>query len=470
MGVCLFSNLKPMKDFTDTICAPSTPPGRSGLAVVRVSGSQAVSLVNRIFQANKPFESLPFRRALLGRILDPRDGSEIDEAIVTCFQSPHSYTGEDMCEFSLHGSPVLISALLDCLCALGARLAEPGEFTMRAFLHGRIDLTQAEAVRDIIDATTLYQAQVAARQRSGAFAQQIRPMKESLIEIIVNLESAVEFADEDLPVTSRDTISKRLEAIRSQLQEGIKSFRSGKIIRDGFSLAVIGRPNVGKSSLFNALLAQDRSIVTEMPGTTRDLVSEFTNIGGIPVHLQDTAGIHNSGSFVERLGIDRSVQAIADADAVLLVADVSRPLSQQDLELKERVQPFRCFAVLNKSDLPCFWSPEEKRDFAGAWPFAEVSAKTMAGIEDLRAKILEQIFGAGVSKYGILVTNLRHCRNMEAAEEGLARAATALRDGLSEEFALADLHRGLRNLGEITGETGVEDLLTEIFSRFCVGK
>ena len=252
---------------------------------------------------------------MLGRIVDPRDGSEIDEAIATCFPSPNSYTGEDMVEFSLHGSPVLIAALLDCLCALGARLAEPGEFTMRAFLHGRMDLTQAEAVRDIIDATTLYQAQVAARQRSGELAQQLQAVKRAAdrYHCEPRIGSGVCGGRSSAGIHG-SSWRRSLGKFGSELRSWIDSFRQGRIIRDGFSMAVVGRPNVGKSSVFNALLAQDRSIVTEIPGTTRDLVSEFTNIGGIPVRLLDTAGIHDSQDHIEKLGIDRSLQAIADAD------------------------------------------------------------------------------------------------------------------------------------------------------------
>jgi tRNA modification GTPase len=376
-----------------------------------------------------------------------------------------------MCEYSLHGSPVLVSALLDCLCSEGARLAEPGEFTLRAFLHGRIDLTQAEAVRDIIDATTRYQAQVAGRQRSGWIAREIKPIKEMLIEAIVDLESAVEFADQELPAGSRRSVAGKLGSAREKLQTWIDTFRRGRIIRDGFSLAVVGRPNVGKSSLFNALLSENRAIVTDIPGTTRDLISEYTNIGGVPVRLLDTAGIHESGGCIEKIGMDRSRQAIADADAVLLVSDTSRLLSSEDLVLKTMLQDLRCLVVLNKADLPCRWSRDEKDEFCGVFPCAQVSAKTLSGIEALRERILEQIFGgSGIPSDGMLVTNLRHCRCLEAAAEDLSKAIAALENGLSEEFALTDLHRCLRRFGEITGETGVEDLLSEIFSRFCIGK
>jgi tRNA modification GTPase len=460
-----------MKDLGDTICALSTAPGRSGMAVVRLSGPLSFSLISQVFRTKNLFKRLPPRRAMLGLIVNPSDGSAIDEGIATCFPSPHSYTGEDMTEFSLHGSPILIATLLDCLCSLGARLAEPGEFTLRAFLHGRIDLAQAEAIRDVIDATTLYQAQVAGRQRSGALSQHLGPVKDSLITIIVNLESAVEFVEEDLPLSSRETLVRQIEAAQAQLRSWIDSYRRGRIIKDGFSMAVVGRPNTGKSSIFNALLAQNRSIVAEVPGTTRDLVSEFTNLGGIPVRLHDTAGIHHSDDHVERLGIDRSLQAIADADSILLVVDTSRPPSPQDLSLKKQLGDLSCIAVMNKSDLPLQWSSAEMKEFGGDWPYVEVSAKTGSGIEELRSVILDGILGAGaMPRDGMLVTNLRHCHNLEAAEKALARAATALQNGLSEEFALIDLHSGLGSLGAITGDTHVEDLLTEIFSRFCVGK
>jgi tRNA modification GTPase len=287
-----------MRNLSDTICALSTPPGRSGIAVIRVSGTQSIDIFRKIFVPKKPLEQVPHRHALLGKIEEPRGGYEIDEAIATCFASPNSYTGEDMVEFSLHGNPVLVTALLDCLSEQGARLAEPGEFTMRAFLHGRLDLAQAEAVNDIISATTLYQAQVAARQRSGALSRQLKPLKELLVDIIVNLESAIEFVEEDLPTASREALVQQLGRVRQQLREWIATYRQGRIIKEGFSMAVVGKPNVGKSSVFNALLAQNRSIVTELPGTTRDLVSEFTNLEGIPVRLQDTAGIQDRKSVV----------------------------------------------------------------------------------------------------------------------------------------------------------------------------
>ncbi len=463
--------VKSMKDLKDTICALSTAPGRSGIAVVRVSGPESHSICRRLFHGGILGKAPPHKYAMLGSIIDPRDGSEIDEAMVLFFHAPKSYTREDMAEISIHGNPVLAGALLDCLCAVGARLAEPGEFTMRAFLSGRIDLTQAEAIRDVIDAATLYQARIAGRQRSGELAKQLSPVKKLLVDVIVNLESAVEFVEENLTLETRASVMGKIKQAQEQLQSWVNSYRQGKIIREGFVLAVVGRPNVGKSSIFNALLAQDRSIVTDRPGTTRDLVSEITSLGGIPVRLLDTAGIHESNDFVEKIGVDRSLRAIAEADAVLLVADISRPYSARDRDLKSRLGNLGWIAVLNKSDLPSAWSEEDKKNFVGNLPWMEVSAKTQSGIEQLRKIILERILGSStLQQEGIIITNLRHCRNLEDGVKSLAQARSALEDGLSEEFALVDLHNALRAVGAITGEVHAENLLDEIFSRFCIGK
>jgi tRNA modification GTPase len=460
-----------MKDQADTICALSTPPGRSGIAIVRVSGLQSHSLFQRIFVPDRIFDQLPLRHALLGKVRDPIGGGEVDEAIAICSASPNSYTGEDMVEFSLHGSPVLITVLLESLCKLGARLADPGEFTMRAFLHGRLDLSQAEAINDVINATTLFQAQVAGRQRSGALARQLKPLKEMLIQIEVNLESAVEFAEEDLALDSRDSIAQQLGHVRRQLIDWIESYRRGRVIKEGISMAIVGRPNVGKSSLFNALLAQNRSIVAEMPGTTRDLISEFTSLGGIPVRLLDTAGIQSTEDHVEKMGIERSYQAIADADAILFVVDVSQPPTQQDWDIRQHLADFSCMVIFNKLDMGICWSKDEKRSLAGCWPEIEASAKTGFGIRELQADILHSVLGvSGVDQESVFVTNLRHLRSLEEAKLDLDRACNALQNGLSEEFALIDLRNCLRSLGTITGESSVEDLLGEIFSRFCIGK
>jgi len=459
-----------MDDLNDTICALSTAAGRSGLAVVRVSGTKSLEIFHQIFRS--PNRQLPQpRMILIGNVVDPGNGDVIDEATAVFYRSPKSYTGEDMTEYSIHGSPVLIAMLLNSICSLGARLAEPGEFTKRAFLYGKMDLTQAEAVKDIIDATTIFQAQIAARQRTGEISRKVQPIKDALTDIIVQLESAVEFVEEDISLDDRATISQKLENSLKEIRNMIDGFRAGKAVREGFRLAVVGRPNVGKSSLFNALLKQDRSIVMDLPGTTRDLVAEDTSINGIPVQLLDTAGLQQSEDTIEGLGMEKTKQAISDADAVLVVVDRSLPAGREDIEIKSEINSMSCIVVLNKNDLKSRWSRADIEALAGESSWMEVSAKFGTGIEKLRSLIFEKIFGSGnVSRDDVLITNLRHCHYLEALEEAMVEAERGLKEGLSEEFPLLHLHKGLKQIGAITGEISVEDLLTEIFSRFCIGK
>jgi len=342
---------------------------------------------------------------------------------------------------------------------------------MRAFLNGKMDLIQAEAVGDIIESNTLYQAQVASRQRFGGISKGIEPIRKMLTEIIVQLESAVEFAEENLSITSREEIKKDILGAGKEIEKWIDSFRRGRIVRNGFNLAIIGRPNVGKSSLFNALLMQDRSIVMDLPGTTRDLVSEFTNIGGIPVRLLDTAGIHASADSVENIGMDRTYKAISDADAVLVVVDRSRTGTESDQELRRGLRGQKCVVVMNKCDLRPEWDALQIEEFSADMPYIEVSAKNGEGIEKLRSMIFNEIFGeSGIQQDDILVTNLRHCNCLEDVQAELLESKRALEEGLSEEFALVHLHRCLKSIGAITGETTTEDILGAIFSRFCIGK
>jgi tRNA modification GTPase len=456
-------------DPESTICALSTAPGRAGIAVVRLSGRESLRIARAVLKSDR--ESFVPRHATLVSFLDCRNGVEMDEALAIFFPGPHSYTGEDLMEVSLHGSPVLVTAILDALCRAGARMASPGEFTMRAFLNGRIDLAQAEAVRDVIEATTVQQAQIAARQRSGEFSRQLAPIKTRLIDLIVRLESTVEFVEEDLPIQSREAVCDQLEETMRRIRAAIVSYQKGRILRQGFRLAIAGRPNVGKSSLFNALLGRDRSIVTEIAGTTRDVVSEEGNLEGIAVHLADTAGVRDSSDAVERLGVDRAFGAMADADLVLLVIDASVRRTAEDDALRGRLEGLATIVVANKVDLPPEWSDRSILDFAAGWPALRVSARSLSGIPELRALMISRLIGDGSAlTEGMLITNLRHCRCLEQAEENISKAVRALRSGMSEEFALADLHGALARIGEITGETTVDNLLGEIFSRFCVGK
>jgi len=460
-----------MFDLTDTICALSSAPGRSGIAVVRISGQGCFSILDRVFQPAYLGRETPDRRAVFGRVIDPRDGGALDEALATRFRSPHSYTGEDVAEISVHGSPVVVAHLLDFLCLEGARLAEPGEFTLRAFLHGRMDLAQAEAVRDVIEAQTLYQLQVASRQKAGELSHRLEPLRRRLTDVAVELETMVEFSEEDLKPAPRAGLAGTLEEIAAELSRWVDSFRAGRLVRTGFTLAIAGRPNVGKSSLFNALLAEERSIVTEIPGTTRDLVSESVEIAGIPVRLIDTAGLREGLDRIEQLGVDRSLRTVADSDAVMLVLDGSRPPEEEDERLRRELALQTGIVAFNKSDLGSAWTAPDRGSYAGSWPAVSVSALTGSGLDLLRLAIQGSVFGAaGCDRDGVLVTNARHHQCLRAARQRAGSAAAALRDGLSEEFALVDLRGCLQQLGEITGEHGIEELLGEIFRRFCIGK
>jgi tRNA modification GTPase len=384
----------------------------------------------------------------------------IDEVVATFFAAPRSYTAEDLVEISCHGSPVVLRFAVERACAAGARLAEPGEFSLRAYLNGRIDLPQAEAVRDLIESTTLYQARVAAQQVEGSVSRRIRPAKEQLLELIALLEAGIDFAEDDVSVAPTEEILRRLDPMTQALVQLISTFDYGKLVHSGITLAIVGRPNVGKSSLFNRLLEQDRAIVTEIPGTTRDVVSEVAAIQGIPIRFVDTAGIRLGQDLVERLGIERSYQAMADADLTLVVIDLSQPVEPPDLALIDRAKrQGRYVLVGNKSDLPAAAEvPEE---------FVAVSATTGHGIELLREKIVP---AASREQDSGFITSLRHEQLLRESVEALQQAGQAAQFGIPHEMLLLDLYAALRPIDAITGATTADDILNRIFSTFCIGK
>jgi len=389
--------------------------------------------------------------------------ADIDQVVVTFFEGPRSYTGEDVIEISCHGSPVVLGFCVQRAVAAGARLAEPGEFSLRAYLNGRIDLPRAEAVRDLIESTTLYQARVAAQQVEGSVSRRIAPLKEALLELISLLEAGIDFAEDDISVAPDKEILRRLEPVRLGVAALADSFAYGKLVHGGLTLAIVGRPNVGKSSLFNRLLEQDRAIVTEIPGTTRDVVSETASLGGIPVKLLDTAGIRLGQDVVESLGIERSYQAMADADLTLVVVDVSQILTHDDEVLIARARDHgRTLVAANKSDL-------EGR--AGVPGSVSVSARTGAGIEELRQAIVNAVVPEGcLEQDGGFITSLRHEQLLKESGEALAQARTATSVGIPHEMILLDLYAALRPLDAITGATTADDILNRIFSTFCIGK
>ena len=470
----------------DTIVAVATPPGRGGIGVVRLSGADARSIALPMLRLAHGY-GLEAGRAHFGELIEPATGERLDEVVVTFFARPHSYTTEDVVEISCHGAPVVLRHVLEMSLAAGGRLAEPGEFTMRAFLNSRIDLTQAEAVRDLIDSQTLYQAQVAARQLEGSLSKRLSPTKQKLVELIAIMEAGVDFAEDDVSVIADEQILSRIAAIRAPLEELLASFAFGKVVHEGLTLAIVGRPNVGKSSLFNRLVERERAIVTATPGTTRDLVSETVAIGGIPVRLVDTAGIRTARDEAESIGVRKSMEAVADADVVLIVLDASTPLqvtgvpegdSKVEAELIAKSERRISIVVSNKIDLAPQARAHVVPHASSRLPKAlrpdghvDTSALTGEGIEELRALILQKVQGdsAPQQESGFL-TNVRQHKLVADALAALDRAAGAVPLKTPHEMLLLDLYSALRPLDDITGATTADDILNLIFSSFCIGK
>jgi len=446
----------------ETIVAISTPPGRGGIGIVRLSGPRSLDIALPLLKLRGDLEPA---RARFAEIVDPETQSKLDEVVVTYFARPNSYTGEDIVEIAAHGSPVILDLLVQQSLAAGARLAHPGEFTERAFLSGRIDLTQAEAVRDLIESQTLYQARVAAQQMGGSLSRRIKPIKQSLIGLIAVLEAGIDFAEDDVDVAPDALITARIDGITAPLAQLARSFEQGRIVHSGLALAIVGRPNVGKSSLFNRLVERERAIVTAMPGTTRDLVTEKVAIGGIPIELVDTAGLREAVDEAESIGIRKSREALADADLVLVVLDSSAALSGEDMDLIASVADRRALIVCNKFDIS---------DQLSMWQLADkartirTSALTGLGIDNLRSAILDLVRGSGAGD-GML-TNMRQHQAITSALESLEAANKAVSKKIPHEMLLLDLYAALRHMDSLTGETTPDDILNLIFSTFCIGK
>lgn len=460
----------------DTIAAVSTPPGRGGIGIVRLSGPASLTIATSFFSPESSTEAGLPNRAQFGRIVDPATGELVDEAVLTCFKSPRSYTGEDVAEISCHGSPIILARVLQMALERGARVAEPGEFTFRAFFNKRIDLAQAQAVRDVINAQTQYQARVATKQLQGELSSRLTPLKDALVDVIVHLESSVEFVEDDISPEAAATLITKLTSVIDALTAIAGSFTFGRYVKEGFDMAIVGRPNVGKSSVFNRLIGLDRAIVTELPGTTRDALYESTSISGVPVRLIDTAGIRETTDLVESIGITRSRSVIADADISLLVLDASRPLGREEIELIDSVPETNRIIAVNKIDLPNTLD-EELHDRTGVHlselydNVLSISALSGSGFDQLTAKLFERLSGDGAAERDdIMLTDARqHAAILKAIEE-LADARDLLERGELEEIVLLKLRAALEALGEITGETLIEDVLGKIFSTFCIGK
>ena len=447
---------------SDTIVALATPAGRSGIGVIRLSGGDSLSIVRRLIRQEN-FQPEP-RYALLKKIYDPESNEILDEVIITFFQSPKSFTGEDIFEISCHGSPIVLRRIIDLCLKFDARLADPGEFSLRALSNGRINLSQAEAIRDLIDSQTLSAVRQSVKQLQGEVSNQLQPIKNDLLDVIVILESAMEFVEDDLPEYQVENINRKLQKVLNDIDKFSSTYQAGKLLREGLSVAIVGRPNVGKSSLFNALLGHERAIVTDIAGTTRDQINERLSINGIPVFLIDTAGQRNTSDVVESIGVQRAKQTMSDADLVVVLLDGSLPITNEDFDLITRTEKLNRVIAINKSDLkPGFQSVYNAKS-------VRVSAKTGEGLNDLKNSITEPFMIDNTENYGFLISDARHFDLLNRAKSEVSSSINLWHQKMSEEIVLIGLHNALIYLGQITGETTTEDMLSQIFSTFCIGK
>ncbi len=453
---------------TDTICAIATAPGEGGIGIIRISGSDAVKVASVVF---RPHRGRPFARAShrlqYGRVIDPATGESIDEALMSVMRAPGTYTREDVVEINCHGGMMPLSRTLRLVVTAGARQAEPGEFTKRAFLNGRIDLSQAEAVMDVIRAKTDLAHKAAEEQLLGGLSREIALLRDRLLALMASVEAAIDFPEEDIETTSGSALMDGIAGAMSMIDEMLATAGCGRLLREGFGTAIVGRPNVGKSSLLNSLLRQDRAIVTDVPGTTRDVLEEYLNIAGAPLRILDTAGIRHSHDVVEQEGVRRTLGAIAKADLVLIVLDGAQEMTAEDRRVLDEVGPKPAVIVINKADLPRRFGTLEHPGRQ-----VSVSCRTGAGLNELRDAVSTVVLSGTVTARSghSWAVNQRHNNALQQAKESLMRVQTAVREGISPEFVAVDLRAALDQLGIIIGATYTEDILEKIFNEFCIGK
>ena len=462
----------------DTITAVATPPGEGGIGIVRLSGPSALQIADHIFRTASRLRPSGLKSHTLtyGQILDPDNGQIIDQALLGLMRAPHSYTTENTVEFNCHGGNAVLQQVTSLTLRYGARVAEPGEFTKRAFLNGRIDLAQAEAVADLIRAKTDLARQAAANQLVGRLSTQIHHLNEQTADLLAVVEATIDFPDEELDLIDLETTGQKAEQIAEQLDHLLQTAGDGRLLREGLKIAILGKPNVGKSSLLNSLLAVDRAIVTDIPGTTRDTIEETLNLNGIPVHLVDTAGIRQTDDPIEQIGVEKSRATLAEADLLIVVVDASIPLDDSDQQILEMVNLKPTLFVLNKVDLPIQTSSVDLLNHlpnatqTGIAPtIVQTSMIQQAGIDDLKEKMLAQVLDADLSQ-SVLITNARHEEALRSARTAIAHAIDSMKAIMPAEFIALDLRATLDGLGDIVGHTTNDDILGRIFAQFCIGK
>lgn len=455
----------------DTICGIATPLGQGGLGIIRVSGPEALTIADRVFHGKHPPTKTASHRILHGRFADPAVGDEIDEVLLSIFRAPNSYTGEDVTEFSFHGSPAVLSRALSVLTSQGLRIAGPGEFTFRAFCNGRIDLTQAEAVAELVGAKSEKSAEAAYRQLNGSLKELIGQLRAKIIEALAWLEMSSDFVEEDIEFKKAEEITHEFSAILEHLATLKQAYQRSRIVRDGLTVTIIGAPNVGKSSIFNRLLARERSIVTTMPGTTRDAIDEYIILAGYPVRLVDTAGIRRTEDVVETIGIDRTIGHLEDSDLVFWVLDGSAGFTAADADIQETIGKRPLLVLINKADIGASEKISQCSSAIKSNESLVVSATTGKGLEELTNWLINNYLRLSSDRpeYPFII-NCRHVAALGPAEEHLHLAQQALARRESYEFAAFDARKAADYLGEITGETTPDDVLNKIFADFCIGK
>jgi len=452
---------------SDTIAGIATPPGIGGIGIVRMSGPDALRIADSIFEGKKKPSELKGFQAIYGWITDGEQ--RLDEAIVLVMRGPRSYTREDVVELQCHGGPVVLRQILDAVLKKGARLAEPGEFTRRAFLSGRIDLSQAEAVASLVFSQTSGSARAALRGLSGELGKKIKGVREVLMKLVADLEAGLDFAEEDIEFVRREDVERELKDILLRISGLIRGARAGMILSEGVKLVIAGKPNAGKSTLMNALLERDRVIVTPYPGTTRDVVEEVINLDGVLVRLSDTAGIREDAGEIEKEGVARSWRAIQEADLILLMFDGSERISEYDRRLIEETKNLKRLILVNKIDLKIELNLRELEALSGS-EVLEISAREGTGLDRLRKRIQEMIWEGDLSGEDALVSSARQLELLKRVKDGIEDALNAHKENLSEEFIVAELRKALNVLAEISGEIISDEILDMIFSRFCIGK
>lgn len=456
----------------DTIAAISTPPGEGGISIIRISGVDALKTASQIYRG-KDLNKVNSHTINYGHIIDPENGNEVDEVMVSVMRAPHTYTKEDIVEINCHGGIVATNRILQIILGLDARLAKPGEFTERAFLNGRIDLSQAEAVMDLIRAKTDQSMKVALDQLDGNLSHLITNLRQNILDVLAQVEVNIDYPEyDDVETMTARLLKEKAIEVKAKIQQLLSTAKQGKVLRDGLATAIIGHPNVGKSSILNHLLHEDKAIVTDVAGTTRDVIEEYVNVQGVALKLVDTAGIHETEDKVEKIGVDRSRKALSQADLVILVLDSSVPLRDEDRELLRETNHMQRIVVLNKSDLEVKINLNELQEYVDDKEIIKSSAVSPLGTKDLEDRIAAMFFAGSIenTSNNIMVTNARHIGLLKQAETALDAVLEGIETGMPVDLVQIDMTRAWDLLGEITGDSYQDELLDQLFSQFCLGK